>query len=231
MRHYFFILLLVVLGVIVVAGSRGGWSQKPPLEIFPDMDRQAKVKAQVPSPFFSDGSGARPPVADTVPMGYAIPAAPAGTAGTAAAITPGSIQSPYGVYSSGPEYVSTGKISGFWGDGIPFPVTPAVMDRGRERYQISCRVCHGGTGAGNGITRSYGFAFVATLLDDRIRQMPDGEIFNTITHGKNTMMSYGDKITVEDRWAIIAYVRALQISQGTPVAELPADMKQTLDTP
>ncbi len=88
------------------------------------------------------------------------------------------------------------------------------MERGRQRFTITCAMCHGATAAGNGITKQYGLATVVTLQDDRIRKMADGEIFNTITNGKNTMMAYGPNLTVADRWAIIAYLRALQRSQN-----------------
>ena len=90
-------------------------------------------------------------------------------------------------------------------------------------------MCHGATATGNGITKSYGLATVVTLQDDRIRKMSDGEIFNTITNGKNTMMPYGPNIPVQDRWAIIAYLRALQRSQGATVADVPPDRRADLD--
>jgi mono/diheme cytochrome c family protein len=92
-----------------------------------------------------------------------------------------------------------------------------VMGRGQQRFGIYCAVCHGATGAGNGIAQKFGLNTVQSLLQDRIRTMADGEIFNTITHGKNTMLGYGDRIQVIDRWAIIAYLRALQKSQGGAV--------------
>ena len=77
------------------------------------------------------------------------------------------------------------------------------MQRGEQRFNINCAVCHGPLGAGDGIVKQYGLATVVTLQDDRLRNMADGEIFNTITHGKNTMMAYGPRVTVHDRWAII----------------------------
>ena len=80
--------------------------------------------------------------------------------------------------------------------------------RGQKEFTIDCAVCHGATGQGNGITSKYGLLGIANYHQDKYRQMADGQIFNTITHGYNTMMSYGDKVTVKDRWAIIAYIRA-----------------------
>jgi len=211
MLKYFFALfgLLVVL-VISIAGFRGTKSTRSPIEIFPDMDHQPKVKAQVASGFFADGRAARVPVAGTVPMGYAIPLHKPvdGSLGEAT----GPYKQIY--FSSGPMYFDTGKIGDQWGTGMPFEISPEWISRGRERFTISCSPCHGATGAGTGIASKYGLVAIANLHQDRIRQMADGEIFNTITNGKNTMMGYGDRIQAQDRWAIIAYVRALQKSQG-----------------
>jgi mono/diheme cytochrome c family protein len=90
-------------------------------------------------------------------------------------------------------------------------------------------MCHGATAAGNGIAKQHGLATVVTLQDDRIRQMADGEIFNTITNGKNTMMAYGPNIPVADRWAIIAYLRALQRSQHASLADVPPEHRGELE--
>jgi len=85
--------------------------------------------------------------------------------------------------------------------------------------------------AGNGITKQYGLTTVVTLQDDRIRKMADGEVFNTITNGKNTMMAYGPNVVVDDRWAIIAYLRALQRSQGATVNDVPQEHRAEMDKP
>jgi mono/diheme cytochrome c family protein len=109
-------------------------------------------------------------------------------------------------------------------------VTPEVIAHGQERFNISCKVCHGATGAGNGIAGKYGLVAIANLHQQRIRDMADGEIFNTITHGKNTMMGYGDRIQVQDRWAIVAYIRALQKSQGgATINDVPATERAKLE--
>jgi mono/diheme cytochrome c family protein len=92
-------------------------------------------------------------------------------------------------------------------------------------------MCHGAAAGGNGITKQYGLATVVSLQDDRLRKMSDGEIFNTITNGKNTMMAYGPNIVVADRWAIIAYLRALQRSQHATIADVPEDQRAELDKP
>jgi mono/diheme cytochrome c family protein len=103
------------------------------------------------------------------------------------------------------------------------------MRRGHERFNITCAMCHGATAAGNGITKQYGLATVVTLQDDRIRGMADGEIFNTITNGKNTMMAYGSILTVNDRWAIIAYLRALERSQNATIGDVPENERASLE--
>lgn len=210
LKYFFALFALLVVLVVSIAGFRGQKSPLSPIEIFPDMDHQPKVKAQVASTFFADGRGNRPPVSGTVPIGYAIPLHKPveGSVGEAS----GPYKQVY--FSSAPIYFDTGKMGDQWGTGMPVEITPELIARGQERYAISCAVCHGATGAGTGIAGKYGLVAIANLHQDRIRQMADGEIFNTITNGKNTMMGYGDRIQVPDRWAIIAYIRALQKSQG-----------------
>ncbi|MDX2080900.1 MAG: cytochrome c [Terrimicrobiaceae bacterium] len=227
LKYFFIIFAFLVVLVVAVAGFRGQKFTRPPIELFPDMDRQPKVKAQVPSGFFADGRGNRKPVPGTVPLGYAAPQhKPAGN----------SVGEPSGPYkqiffSSAPVYFDTGKIGDQWGTGLPLEASPDLVARGQERYQISCAVCHGATGAGNGIAGKYGLVAIANLHQQRIRDMADGEIFNTITHGKNTMMGYGDKIQVQDRWAIIAYIRALQLSQGgAGINDVPPEERAKLES-
>ncbi|MEI6279122.1 MAG: cytochrome c [Verrucomicrobiae bacterium] len=211
MMKYFFVFFgLLVILVVSITGFRGDKTTRPPVEIFPDMVRQPKVKAQVPGAFFADGRGNRVPVAATVPMGYAIPLHKP---------VDGSVGEETGPYrqiyfSSAPVYFDTGKIGGQWGTGMPFQITPEGIARGRERFTIICSVCHGATAAGTGISSKYGLVGIANLHQQRIRDMADGEIFHTLTNGKNTMLGYGDRIQVQDRWEIIAYLRALQKSQG-----------------
>lgn len=195
-------LLLVVVIVVSFAGFRGDHSTRPPMELFPDMNYQDKVKDQVTSAFFNDGVASRPPIDGTVALEM-----PAQN-----------------------DYWATGKWdSTHWGDGIPvhavrdgaraLQIDEANMNRGRERYTISCEVCHGGTGSGNGITSKYGLNSAANYNTDRIRQMTDGEIFNTISNGKGQMLGYAYNIAVDDRWRIIMYIRALQRSQNAAFAD------------
>ncbi len=223
MLRYFFIALgLCLVLIVAVAGFRGQMGKKPPIEIFPDMDHQPKVKAQVPSKFYADNRGNRIPVAGTVPLGYQMPVSkenPFPEEGKYRSVR----------FSAGTDYLNTGRFDELWGTGIPMPVTAELMQRGKERYTIYCAVCHGASGGGNGIAGQYGLVAIASYHQDRLREMADGEIFNTITHGKNTMLGYGANIPVNDRWAIVAYVRALQLAQTATIADVPADDRAKLE--
>jgi mono/diheme cytochrome c family protein len=200
MRYFLLATFLAVLAIISIAGLRGTKSPHRPLEFFPDMRHQPKVKAQKPSEFFADGSASRMPVPGTVAM-----------------------QMP-----AREDYRASGKFGNMWGDGMPVAIDQAAMARGRERFEINCQVCHGAAGQGNGITTRYGLNGVANFHIDRMRQMADGEIFNTITNGKGLMNGYGANISIDDRWKIIAYVRALQRSEYTPLAEAPPEIRERL---
>jgi mono/diheme cytochrome c family protein len=227
LRGFILISLLLTVAGVAFLGFRGKKSTEPPFELFPDMVRQMKVRAQSPSNFFADGRGSRMPIDGTVPIGYEPPRAQ--TIATPAAGVPAAQSREKLAFSEGTDYYDTGKMGDRWGTGMPVEVTPELMRRGRERFNITCAMCHGATAAGNGITKQYGLATVVTLQDDRIRGMADGEIFNTVTNGKNTMMPYGSILTVNDRWAIIAYLRALQRSQNATIADVPENQRASLD--
>jgi mono/diheme cytochrome c family protein len=227
LRGFFLLYLLGAVALVAIFGFRGQRSTGSPLEIFPDMVRQMKVRAQAPLVFFADGRGSRLPVNGTVPIGYEMPKAQAPA--TPAAASPAPQNPPSIAFTDGPDYYNTGKMADHWGTGLPTQVTPELMERGRQRFAITCAMCHGATAAGNGITKQHGLSTVVTLQDDRIRKMADGEIFNTITNGKNTMMAYGSIITVADRWAIIAYLRALQRSQNALLADVPPEHRAELE--
>ncbi len=222
LRGFLLISLLITLASVAVLGFRGEKTTNEPWELFPDMVRQMKVRAQAPLQFFADGRGPRLPINGTVPIGYEMPKS------ETTPPAPGAETLPHG-FSVGTDYADTGKMGNNWGTGIPVPVTAELIARGRQRFNITCAMCHGATASGNGITKQYGLATVVSLQDDRIRKMADGEIFNTITHGKNTMMAYGPTLLVADRWAIIAYLRALQRSQGATVADVPPEHRADLD--
>jgi cytochrome c5 len=220
LRGFLLISLLLTIAIIAVFGFRGQKSTGSPLEIFPDMVRQMKVRSQAPLNFFADGRGPRLPVTGTVPIGYEMPRAEKTAAPQA---------HPRVTFSVGTDYYNTGKMGGNWGKGIPVEVTPELMERGQQRFNITCAMCHGATAAGNGIIKQHGLTTVVTLQDERIRKMAEGEIFNTITNGTNTMMAYGPNIIVADRWAIIVYLRALQRSQNAAIADVPEDHRGELE--
>jgi mono/diheme cytochrome c family protein len=226
-RGFILISLLLTITAVAFLGFRGKKSADPPFELFPDMVRQPKIRAQAPSGFFSDGRGGRLPIDGTVPIGYE-PPRPQTIATPTAAVPPVQPRA-HLAFSEGSDYYDSGKMDDHWGTGLPVDVTPELMRHGRDRFNITCAMCHGATAAGNGIAKQHGLATVVTLQDDRIRGMADGEIFNTITNGKNTMMAYGSIITVADRWAIIAYLRALQRSQHAIVADVPENERAALD--
>ena len=227
LRAFFLIFALVTIAWLAVFGFRGQKSGKPEIEIFPDMVRQPKVRAQSESNFFPDQRGARQPVDGTVPIGYEMPLPE--DEGTAVDQQGEMAMQPRLGFTEGTDYFNTGKMGANWGTGIPLEVTPALMQRGEQRFNINCAVCHGPLAAGDGIVKQYGLATVVSLQDDRLRNMADGEIFNTITHGKNTMMAYGPRVTVHDRWAIICYLRALQRSQHASAADVPPEHQADLE--
>ncbi len=215
---------MVVVAVLAIAGFRGTKSPKAPLEIFPDMDRQPRFNAQHKNDFFADGRAARDHVPGVVPQGFVKPGAYSANEGNNARALTGNAG-----FSSGLDYANTGKIGDVWGNGIPVEVNPDLLARGAERYQINCSVCHGIAGDGQGIVSKYGFGGVANLTDSRLRALPDGSIFDAITHGRGNMGPLGSNITVEDRWAIIAYLRALQRSQYATLQDVPAEHRTELE--
>ena len=204
LRGFLLISLLLTIAAVAVLGFRGEKTTNEPWEIFPDMVRQIKVRAQSPLNFFADGRGPRMPVNGTVPIGYEMPKPqPIGAPES----------HPVARFSVGTDYIDTGKMADRWGTGIPVPVTAQLLQRGRERFNITCAMCHGATAAGNGITKQYGLNTVVTLQDDRIRKMA------------------GPNIMVADRWAIIAYLRALQRSQNAGIVDVPPEHRADLEKP
>jgi len=228
LKYFFLSFFLLIVAIVAIAGFRGHHFSEPPIQLFDDMDDQAKLKSQKPSEFFADMRAARSPVDGTMPMGYDIPAE---TYHQEVANRPEKIRVTNfktREYTGGPDYLNTGRMGEVWGDGIPVEITPELMARGQQRYNINCSVCHGLAGHGNGIIGKFGMVAIATYHDERMRNMPDGEIYNTITNGKGTMMAYGHQVSLYDRWAIIAYIRALQVSQNVTMTELSPELQEQL---
>ena len=197
MRTVLLLLAFLLLATLSVAGFRGMVSRRPPLEPIPDMVRQPRIRPQAPSGFFEDGVGARAPVPGTVARGVPVPQEPIAT----------------GRAADGTNFVEVN----------PLPVTAEFIARGRERFEIYCQPCHGAQGDGKSVSARLGLTAVANLHDARIVRMPDGEIYNTISRGKNLMASYAAVLEGSDRWATIAFLRALQLSRLGLVEDLPAD--------
>ena len=195
--------ILAIVTLIGVAGFRGEISRKPPIEVFPDMDRQMKLRPQEPNVTFGNSRSSQPYVEGTIFRGMPYQDVP----------------------------TNTGRISGStnWVETAPLVFTDELMARGQQRYNIHCLPCHGAAGDGKGITSMYGMVAVANFHDARLVSMTDGEIFNTITHGKGIMGSYGANIKIGDRWAIIGYVRALQRSRLATLDEVPENQKVVLE--
>jgi mono/diheme cytochrome c family protein len=209
MRHFFLAYALIVLLVIGIFGFRGQNFSKPPVRIFPDMDEQDKTRAQKPDAFFADGHGSRLPVTETQPRGF----------NEEGATEVGGI--PEYEFGGQTGYYYTGHVGDYFGNGMPEELklddtsVAALVARGKERYGIFCAVCHGASGDGMGITSQYGVPGIANFHAETFKQSayPDGRVFETISKGKGMMGAYAYNIAVKDRWAIVAYVRALQTAK------------------
>jgi mono/diheme cytochrome c family protein len=160
-----------------------------------DMHVQPRYNPYDPTDFFGDGQSARLPVPGTFPRGE---------------------------LTLGPrELLYTGKVGGQPSEAFPDPVTKEIVERGRERYNVFCSPCHGFSGEGDGMIVQRGFRHPPSLHDDRLRTAPAGHYFDVITNGLGVMYPYGYRVPPRDRWAIIAYIRALQLSRQVPIADVP----------
>lgn len=212
MRYVYLILFFVVVISVSILGFRGSLTTRSPLEVFPDMDHQPKYKPQAESAFFADGRADRPRPAGTVAFGRTGDKADANFLKADSALFEGK------------------DASGALLKGFPSGITvdAKFFERGQDRYSIFCAPCHGALGDGNGITKQYGMGATPTYHDDRLRGVSNGELFSVITHGKGNMLSYADKLSVQDRWAVIAYVRALQRAAHAKVSDVPSEHKLEL---
>jgi mono/diheme cytochrome c family protein len=188
-------------------------------QIVPDMDQQPRYEAQQGHPRFADGRAMRPPVDGTVARGEL----------------------------SLDAHLHDGKIDGKWAETLPMAATTAMMERGRERYGVFCAACHG-QGVGGleirGEIQAHGIVDErATVIMEReggawtpptsfhteeVRGRPVGHLYNTIKNGIRSMPSYASQIPVEDRWAIVLYLRAIQRSQNAKLADVPEDLRGSL---
>lgn len=165
-----------------------------------DMQDQPKYVPLRPSSFFADGRSGRPRVEGTVARGE--------------------------LHANTAFY--TGRIDGKPVEAFPFPITRAVLDRGQERFNIYCSPCHDRLGTGNGMIVRRGYRHPPSYHIDRLRQVPVGYLFDVITNGLGAMPDYAAQIAPRDRWAIVAYVRALQLSQHASPQDVPPGERATL---
>mgnify|MGYP001814404458 FL=1 len=205
------VVILVALSWIPVAlalRARVVKKTEPRIHIIPDMDNQPKVKAQSRFMLFADRRGMRPPVAGTVARGSLI----------------------------GDSSLEFGRTADdVWVEAIPVEMSMSLLERGRKRYDIFCSPCHGLSGYGDGMVARRAdqlqegtWTPPTSFHTELIRERPAGHIYNTISNGIRNMPAYGSQIPVDDRWAIVAYVRALQRSQNATIDDVPADLQAQL---
>lgn len=212
MRYIFLVFLVAVVAVVAIAGSRGSKSRRPPIELIPDMDRQPKLRPETASTFFKDGRSSRLPVE--------------GTIARTAPIKVGDAD----VYAWQNSPVTTGYTASTTNflPHLPLAVNEAFLAKGEKNFNIYCAACHTKVGDGNSVAKKIGaMGVVANLHDKRIVELTDGELFRTISYGKNLMGGYADKLDPEERWAVIAYLRALQITRLGALDDVPESARAT----
>ncbi len=167
------------------------------------MGDQPRYDPLAPSSFFPDGQSARPVLTGTIARGHA----------------------------QDDTLLNTGKVGNQDATVFPFVITRDVLSRGQERFNIYCAPCHGQTGSGDGMIVQRGFTAPPTFHQDRLRNAPVGHFFDVMTNGFGAMPSYAAQIPVQDRWAIIAYIRALQLSQHATINDVPPEQRNNLGAP
>ena len=210
---YFFIAYAIIAALFIgLMPTRGAKFADTPFRLLPDMDEQDKLKPQKPDDFFADGQGSRLPVHGTQALGFN----PEGVSEI------GGI--PEHEFGGGTGYYATGAIDDYYANGMPEELkltgenVGAFLKRGEEAFNVNCAICHGKSGDGQGITGQFGVPGIANLVDDTKKQAvyPDGRMFEVITNGKGQMGAYKHNVSLRDRWAIVAYVRAMQFARKAP---------------
>ena len=201
------ILLVSWIPFALVGKARATKSARPPVHFVPDMDDQPRYDTQEENRLFADTRAMRPTVEGTVARGSAPPDDPA----------------------------ATGRLGENWVTWIPVEPGADLLERGRDRYDVYCSHCHGLDGSGQGIVNQRALDLEegtwtppTDLRTDLIRERPVGHLFNTITHGIRNMPGHGRQLPEEDRWAIVAYLRALQLAQGAPLEAVPDEEREAL---
>lgn len=239
--------LLALLLLAATGCTRGRYSEQPPIHPNPNMMDQERANAQSKSTFFANGSTERPPVEGTVAQEWlgadgqqalALTLAPQGIV----LVTPVAGQD--AALVAQPGYVGTipaAALAAFYtghestaADAptvahSPVPFTEQYLKHGQARYDIFCAPCHDAAGTGNGMTVQKGMLKPSPYTDERLLKLSDGDLYHLITNGVRNMPSYKHQIPVADRWAIVGYVRVLQLSQHASREQVPADKRSTLE--
>lgn len=195
-------LLLLLLSLIMIVSCRGWRSEKPPVHLNPNMDFNPKYKAQ--SNPYDSPTGA-------IPWGDHHSFSKPNERGDIIELN---------------TVLHDGKNdNGTWVKRIPFEVNYSFMHRGRERYEIYCTPCHGADGSGRGSVTQRGWFMPAKYWEPRILAYTDGELYDIVKNGKNSMPGYWKQIEMEDRWKIVAYIRALQKSHTSNINDVPEERR------
>jgi hypothetical protein len=195
---------LLLAGVLSVTSCAGSTSREPQIQIFNDMRQQPKFQPQSPAEFqsWADGRSERRPIVGTIPRGQ---------------------------FEGSDEIFYTGVSNGNYITTNPLKITPAVLELGQMRFNTYCQPCHGRLANGKGIVGVRAATWIASsLVDDRVMAFVDGDFFDVISHGRRSMPAYRYQITASDRWAIIAYVRALQRASHATIEDVPQDLRSEL---
>jgi mono/diheme cytochrome c family protein len=188
------------LSAILLTGCAGQTSRNSPIVIFPDMDKQGKYKPQSESPIFADGRASRRPVEGTVAVGML----------------------------KEDDVLYTGVVNNQWVGKNPLAIDMELLKTGQRRFNTYCTPCHDRTGHGRGLVGVRAIWIPTNLHEDRVKQFNDGEIFNVISNGRRSMPPYKYQVTAADRWAIVAYVRALQRAGAGTVEDVPQELRTEL---
>ena len=206
------LIALATVPLALLAKARVSKSKSPRIHLVFDMDQQEKFKAQQPNAAFADGRAMRPRVAGTVARG--------------------------GDELEEDDHLYRGKVGEEWASELPVPLTRELLTRGRERYDIFCATCHGLTGDGRGPTALRAedprvmeqgtWVPPTAYTSEQVMKRPAGHLFNTISNGIRNMPAYAPQIPVRDRWAIVAYLKALMRSQNATLEDVPPEMREKL---